>query len=57
MHEENLSICDRCGDSFDEDDMYLHVDGSLYCEDCNYATKQDRLDGYAESCREEMEDR
>ena len=54
MREPEFCECDACGEKFDREDMHRHEDGNLYCETCNYATKQDIIDGYADDNRWEI---
>lgn len=52
-----LIECDRCGRGFEVETMSNHEDGNLYCESCNYATEQDKADGYADECQHAENDR
>ena len=55
--ETELIECDRCGEEFDVETMKSHEDGNLYCESCNYATRQDLDDAYADECQHAENDR
>ena len=55
--EGDTVVCDRCGDLFEFEDMNSHEDGNLYCDDCNYATEEEKLWDRADSLRAELENR
>ena len=53
-YDPEEGLCDSCSESFPVDDLRDHDDGCTYCQDCNYLTKQDRIDGEADDARHDF---
>ena len=46
----DTGTCDKCGEDFPNEDLYAHEDGNLYCGECCYMTKEDKLDALVDGC-------
>lgn len=55
--ETDWTKCDKCDEEFDRETLHNHEDGNLYCDECNYMTEQDRIDGDADNMRDDAEER
>ncbi len=48
-YDYDTGKCDKCEESFPNEDLRNHDDGNVYCVDCNYMTKEDHLDALVDS--------
>ena len=46
----DTGTCDKCGEDFPNESLYAHDDGNLYCGECCYMTKEDKLDALVDGC-------